>query len=148
MKKDDRSLPKDLKGFVPRPAPPHLRLKVLAAAAAVRPAERFLTAAQWGMAAASAVLIIGALAGDAVLSRTMTGRLDAVLSERPADSLAAVAERAGLEEILGAAQARALYAPSARPRQDPISRMEGRGNWDESALVKKEGADVHTKNPQ
>ena len=148
MNEDDRGLPEELKDFVPRPAPPHLRQKVLAGAAAIPPAGRFLTTAQWGLAAACALLVFGALAGDAVLSRTMAGRLDSLLSERPTDSMAAGADRAGLEEILGAAQARALYAPSARPRQDRINRMEGQGNWDESAMEDKENADVHAKNPR
>ena len=34
MNEDNRSTPEELKGFVPRPASPHLRAKVLAAAAA------------------------------------------------------------------------------------------------------------------
>ena len=148
MNKDDRNTPDELKGFVPRPAPPYLRTKVLTAAKGIRPADGFLTSAQWGMAVACALLVIGALAGDAVLSRTLAGRLDVLLNERSAAFPVTDADRTGLEEILGAAQARALYVPSSQPRQDRTVRMQGRGNWDESAMEDKEDVDVPAKNPR
>ena len=148
MNEDDRGLPEALKDFVPRPAPLHLRQKILAAATAIPPAGRFLTAAQWGMAAACALLVIGSLAVDAALSRTMFRRLDVLLNERPAAFPVTDADRTGFEEILGAAQARALYAPSARLRQDRTVSMQGRTNWDASVMEDKENADVREKNPR
>ncbi len=148
MNKHDRSVPDGLKGFVPRPAPPHVRQKALAAAEGIRPVGRFLTPAQWGMAAACTLLVIGALAGDAVLSRTIAGRLDALLNERPAESAAGHADRAGLEELLGADQARSLRLQSTRPRHDQAIWMEGRMDKNALAFEEKEDADGYSKNPR
>jgi hypothetical protein len=148
MNEDNRSTPEELKGFVPRPASPHLRAKVLAAAAATPPAGRFLTAAQWGMAAACALLVIGALAGDAVLSKALAERLDVLLNERSAASPVANADRTGLEEILGADQVRLLGTKTTRPRRDSTIRIDGRMEGRGSNLEDKEDADVPTKNPR
>jgi len=150
MTRDDRSTPEEFKGFVPRPAPANLRQKVLAAAAAggTRPVGRFLSQVQWGMAAACAFLIIGALAGDAFISRTLAGRLDVLLNEHLAASLAGDSDRAGLEELIGVDQAHSIRQPMIRPRQDRALRMEGRMNWNDMALEEKEYADVFTKSPR
>jgi hypothetical protein len=148
MNEDDRVLPEVLKDFVPRPAPPHLRTKVLIAAAAIPPAGRFLTAAQWGMAAACALLVIGALAGDAALSRAMAGRLDVLLNERPVASPVTDADRTGLEEILGADQVRLLGTKTTRLRRDSAIRIDGRMDGKGSSLEDKEDADVHSQNPR
>ena len=107
MNKHDRSVPDGLKGFVPRPAPPHVRQKALAAAEGIRPVGRFLTPAQWGMA-----------------------------------------DRAGLEELLGADQARSLRLQSTRPRRDQAIWMEGRMDKDALAFEEKEDADGYSKNPR
>jgi hypothetical protein len=144
MNKDNRGLPEALKNFVPRPAPPHLRTKVLAAAAAVPPSGRFLTAAQWGIAAACALLVIGALAGDAVLSRTMAGRLDVLLNECPVVPPITDADRMGLEEIFGADQVRLLDIKTTRIRRDSAARIDGRIDDGVSSLEGKEDADVHS----
>jgi hypothetical protein len=148
MNEDDRGLPEEMKDFVPRSAPPHLRAKVLTAAAAIPPADRFLTAAQWGMAAACALLVFGALAGDAVLSRTLAGRLDVLLDERPAAFPVTDADRTSLEEILGADQVRLLGTKSTRPRRDSAARIDGRTEGRGSSLEDKEDADVHSQNPR
>jgi hypothetical protein len=144
MNEDERSAPDELKGFAPRPAPPHLRQKVLAAAAATQPTGRFLTAAQWGMAAASAFLIFGALAGDAVLSKMLAGRLDVLLNGHQGADPAAGADRTSFEEILGADQVRLLGIKSTRPRHDRAIRMAGRMEGSGSNLEDKEDADVHS----
>jgi hypothetical protein len=148
MNKDDRGLPEVLKDFVPRPAPPHLRRKVLAAAAAIPPAGRFLTAAQWGMAAAGALFVIGSMIGDAVLSKTMAERLDVLFDERPTASSVANADRTGLEEIIGADQVRLLGTKTIRPRRDAAARFDGWIEGRGSSLEDKEDADVHAKNPR
>ncbi len=148
MRQEDQTTSEHLKGFVLRPAPQYLRQKILAAAKEIRPHAYFLTSVQWGMAAACALLIVGALAGDAFLSRTLAGRLDVLLNESPADFTAAGAERTGIEEIVGVGQARLLYAPSTRLRHDRSVRTNGRGDWDESAFEEKENADVLEKNPR
>jgi hypothetical protein len=148
MTRDDRSTPEEFKGFVPRPAPANLRQKVLAAAAATRPAGSFLTSVQWGMAAVCVLLIIGALAGDVFISRTLAGRLDVLLNEHPAASPVGDSDRAGLEELIGVDQARSIRQPLIRPRQNRALRMEGRMNWDDMALEEKEDVDVHSKNPR
>ncbi len=148
MNKRDRSVPDGLKGFVPRPAPPHVRQMALTAAERIRPVGRILTPAQWGMAAACSLLVIGALAGDAVLSRTIAGRLDALLNERPAESAAGNADRTGLEELLGADQARSLRLLSTRSRYDQAIWREVRMDKDVLAFEGKEDADGHSKNPR
>jgi hypothetical protein len=148
MIRDDRSTPEEFKGFVPRPAPAELRQRVLAAAEGIRPAGRFLTPAQWGIAALCTLLIIGALAGDALISRSLAGRLDVLLNEPPAASPAGDSDRAGLEELVGVDQARLMRHQLTRPRHDRALRMEGRANWNDSALEEKENADVHSKNPR
>ena len=148
MNEDDRGLPEALKGFVPRPAPPHLRTKVLAAATAIPPIGRFLTAAQWGMAAACVLLILGALSGDAFISVTQARRLDTILNDRLAESAARNSDRAGLEELLGADQARSLRLQPTRPRHNQAIWMEGRMDKDALAFEEKEDADVHSKNPR
>jgi hypothetical protein len=148
MNEDNRNAPDELKGFVPRPAPPHLRKKVLAAAAAVPPTGQSLTAAQWGMAAACALFIIGALAGDSLISKSLAGRLDVLLNERPAASPADDPDRAGLEELVGVDQVRSMRLQSNRPRHDRAVRMAGRLEGSGSNLEDKEDADVSAKNPR
>jgi len=148
MNRDDRSTPEELKGFVPRPAPPHVRQKALAATEGIRPAGRFLTPAQWGIAAACALLIIGALAGDALISRSLAGRLDVLLNERPAASPAGDADRVGLEELVGIDQARTIRRQWTRPRPNRALQIEERMDWNDRAVEEKEDADVHSKNPR
>jgi hypothetical protein len=148
MNKDDHGLPEELKDFVPRPAPPHLRTKVLAAITTTPPAGRFLTPGQWRMAAACALPMIGALAGDALISRSLAGRLDILLNKSQAASSVGDADRAGLEELVGIDQARSLRRLSTRPRHDRASRVEEQMDWNDRALEEKEDADVHSKNPR
>jgi hypothetical protein len=148
MNKDLREAPDELKDFVPRPAPPHLRRKVLAAAATIPSGGRLLTAAQWGLVVACALLAIGALAGDAVLSKTLAGRLDVLLDKRPAAFPVTDADRTGLEEILGADQVRLLGTKMNRLRRDSAARIDGRMEGGVSNLEDKEDADVHAKNPR
>jgi hypothetical protein len=148
MNKDDRNTPDALKGFVSRPAPPYLRTNVLTAAKGIRPAYGFLTSAQWGMAAACVLLILGALSGDAFISVTQARRLDTILNDRLAESAARNSDRAGLEELLGADQARSLRLQPTRPRHNQAIWMEGRMDKDALAFEEKEDADVHSKNPR
>lgn len=148
MRQEDQTTSEHLKGFVLRPAPPELRQKVLAAAGGIRSAGRFLSPVQWGMVAACVLLMIGSLAGDALISRSLAGRLDILLKEGPAASPGGDADRAGLEEFVGVDQARSLYMQSTRPRHDRASRIEERMDWKDRAVEEKEDADVHSKNPR
>lgn len=147
MMLDDRTTPDYLERFVPRPAPANLRRKVLAAAAATRPAGSFLTSVQWGMTSVCALLIVGALAGDAILSMRQARRLDALLNDRPAVSPIGDADRSALEELVGVDQARTMRFQMTRPHLDRGSRMEGWLDGNALAFEEKEDVDVHSKNP-
>jgi hypothetical protein len=56
-----------LKEFSPRPAPPGLKKRLIAAAGAAAASERFLSAGQRKLAAALGLLIVAAVGGDAWL---------------------------------------------------------------------------------
>jgi hypothetical protein len=148
MNDDERKTSDYLKAFVPRPAPMELRPKVLAAAEGARPAGRFLTPGQWGMAAVCSLFVIGALAGDSILSRKQARRLDALVDDRPAAALIRDADRSALEELVGVQEARSMRFLLTRPRPDKASATE---EWTVRAgltIEEKEDADVHSKNPR
>jgi hypothetical protein len=92
--------------------------------------------------------MIGALAGDALISRSLAGRLDILLNKGSTAPSAGDADRAGMEELAGIGQARSLRRPSIRPRYDRASRVEERMDWNDRALEEKEDGDVHSKNPR
>jgi hypothetical protein len=148
MNDDERKTSDYLKAFVPRPAPPELRPKVLAAAGRPLPSVRYLTPNQWGVAAACVLLIIGALAGDAFLSRTQARQLDALLSDRQAASSDRDAERSALEEIIGVQATRSMRFPSTRTLPERTSHQDGRTDRNILAFEEKEDVDVHSKNPR
>jgi hypothetical protein len=148
MRRDDQTASEHLKGFVPRSAPPEMRQKVLAAAEGTQLIGRFLTSAQWGMAAVCALLIIGALGGDTLLSRTQARRLDALLNDRLAASPVRVDDRSALEEIVGVQEARSMRLLLTRPRQEKASATEGWTVRTVLTIEEKEDADVHSKNPR
>jgi len=101
MNDDEQKTLNYLKAFVPRPAPSELKQKVLAAARASRSSDRFLTSIQWEVAVVCVLLIIGALAGDSILSWKQARRLDA-LDDRPPAAFMDDADRSALEELVGA----------------------------------------------
>ena len=145
---DGRKTSDYLKAFVPRPAPPELRQKALAAAEGTRPAGRFLTPRQWGMAVACVLVIIGGLAGDAILSGKQARRLDALLDGHPAAALIRDAERSVLEELVGVQDARSLRFLLTRPFPERASPKDGRIDGNFLAFEEKENVDVHSKNPR
>ncbi len=148
MNDDERKASDYLKALVPRPAPPELRQKALAAADGARSAGRFLTPGQWGLAAACVLLIIGSLAGDSILSAKQARRLDVLLDGRPAAALIRDTDWLALEELVGAQEARTIRSLLTRPLPERASLTEGRivGNF--LALEEKEDADVRSKNPR
>ena len=148
MNDDERRTSDYLKAFVPRPTPPELRQKALAAAQGAHPAGRFLTPRQWGMAAACALLIIGSLAGDSILSGKQARRLDALLDGRPAVALIRDTDRSALEELVGAQEARAMRFLLPRPLPERIFPKDGRTDRYILMFEEKEDADVHSNNPR
>ena len=148
MNDDERKTSDYLKLFVPRPAPPELRHKALAAAAGIRPARRFLTPRQWAMAAACALLIIGSLAGDSILSGKQARRLETLLDGRPAAALIRDTDRSALEELVGVQAARTMRVLLPRPHPERIFPKGMRTDRDVLAFEEEEGADVHSKNPR
>jgi hypothetical protein len=148
MNDDERKASDYLKAFVPRPAPPELRQKALAAAQGIQPAGRFLTSGQWGMAAICVFLIVGSLAGDSILSGRQARRLDALLDGRPAAVLLRDADRLALEELVGAQEARTMGRLLTRPGLVRASAKDGWPDRNILAFEEKEDADVHSKNPR
>ncbi|MCX6560173.1 MAG: hypothetical protein NTZ26_06610 [Candidatus Aminicenantes bacterium] len=148
MTRDDQPSQAPLSDFVPRPAPPGLRRKVLAAAAGVPPSDRFLSLSQWAAAAACVSLIFAALAGNAILARKQTGRLDVLLADQPTAVFPPdAADQAELEQAVGAEAARLARLQSVRPRPVWASGETPRPGAN-SADFMEEDADVHAKNPR
>jgi len=68
MSDDMKPVEELLREFTPRPAPPALRRRILAAADASRKEETFLSPGQWRAAATFGLLIAAAVGGDALLA--------------------------------------------------------------------------------
>jgi hypothetical protein len=148
MNDDERRTSDYLKAFVPRPTPPELRQKALAAAQGAHPAGRFLTPRQWGMAAACALLIIGSLGVDSILSGKQARRLDFLLDGRQAAALIRETDRSSLEELVGVQAAGTMRFLSPRPFPERIFPKDGRTDLYILMFEEKEDADVHSKNPR
>ena len=148
MNDDERKISAYLKSFVPRPAPPELRQRALAAAEGTRAAGRFLTTGQWRMAAVCSLFVIAALTGDSILSRKQARRLDALLDGRPAEALIRDADRSALEELVGVQEARSMRFLLTRPLPGRTFPEDGRTDRTILTFEEKEDADVHSKNPR
>ena len=70
MTKDEKGVGELFRKFTPRPAPPALRRRMIAAAEASRKEDRFLSPGQGRAAVAFGLFIVVALAGDAFVGRT------------------------------------------------------------------------------
>jgi len=142
MKRDDRPSSDLLKGFVPRPAPPELRSRVLSAARAVRLAAGFWSPIQWAAAVGCGLSIVVLLAAGARLAHRLSGRMDVLLAGTRGAAAAVEAVSPELREAVGVALADRSWHRPAPERPRPVQREVL--DWESV----EEDVDAGTKNPR